>query len=91
MTRATVSIKPFPDKTVTPPYNHEFENLESDWMARSVNDIEFKFRTEDLNGTILYALGSNKVDFFRIYLENGKLYTNGIWDQELVFWKVLKQ
>ena len=33
------------------------------------HDIEFKFRTEDLNGTILYAPGSNKDQSCEIWIQ----------------------
>ena len=70
---AVVEVKSLPASFLQTPTSYAKIPIPSSWY--DTIDIEFKFRTEDLNGTILYAPGSNKVDFFRIYLENGKLYT----------------
>ena len=70
---AVVEVKSLPASFLQAPTSYAKIPIPSSWY--DIIDIEFKFRTEDLNGTILYAPGSNKVDFFRIYLENGKLYT----------------
>ena len=100
-------MKSLPASFLQTPISYAKIPIPSSWY--DTIDIEFKFRTEDLNGTILYAPGSNKVqsfeicfftmtisqfhknhkihnfkflfynsdkvDFFRIYLENGKLFT----------------
>ena len=61
---AVVEVKSLPASFLQTPISYAKIPIPSSWY--DTIDIEFKFRTEDLNGTILYAPGSNKVQSYEI-------------------------
>ena len=66
---AMVIVKSLPAQFLQTPLSMAKIPIPSSWYDKI--DLQFKFRTLDSQGTILYAPGSNGVDYFKVYLEDG--------------------